>query len=329
MAGRGGGKTGIGPGQGGGTIDTSNQKKSYKYAISTGPSTPQPEKEVMKTTRVETITTNEELITISNLTEETTQTTQEMENEEDVLASISLTNVPKEIPKFTPNIQWTRDLMKNLPKKRYGIEIKIVPEETRIEPNKAPRYSHVRIFNAIATAILTVAPGTSICSINESKEAIMNVEDLPTTQASVNYYLESPVVNNHARIYIMCIKPLFIIMKNNSFMKWLQKNRIFVEENDLQTTLPSTVGILLFVHPRPPLFEVYQEQLRAMFVGKAVPEFKIRRFKVKAEGENAYVIMIQTVQDKAQEVSKQFEEVNDKNPYKFVMEIVDRITYFK
>jgi hypothetical protein len=86
----------------------------------------------------------------------------------------------------------------------------------------------------------------------------------------------------------------------------------------LETTIPATVGILFFAHPRPPLFEVYQEQLKAMFVGKSIPDFKIRRFKVKSGEEKAQVILIQTVQAKAYEVSKQFQEVNDKNPYEFV-----------
>jgi hypothetical protein len=39
-----------------------------------------------------------------------------------------LSSVPTEIAKFTPNIQRTRDLDKDLPKKRYGIELKIAPE---------------------------------------------------------------------------------------------------------------------------------------------------------------------------------------------------------
>jgi hypothetical protein len=261
--------------------------------------------------------------TISDLTEETWQAPQEMDTEEDILAPISLSNVPKQLEKFIPNIQWTRDLEKDLPKKRYGIEIKIAPETTPKETEQAPQYSQVRIFNAIAMAILMAAPGTVICSIDNNEEAIVNLEDIPTSQNMVNHYLESPIVNNktytyHARIHISCIKPLFITMKNDKLMKWLQKNRIFIEENDLETTLPSTVGVLFFVHPRPSLFEVYHEQLRANFVGNTIPDFKIRRFKVKSGEQSAYVILIQTVKDKAQEVGRQFKEVNDKNPYEFV-----------
>jgi hypothetical protein len=69
-----------------------------------------------------------------------------------------MTAVPTKITKFTPNIQWTRDLEKNLPKKRYGLEVKITPETTE----KPPNYSHMRLFHAIATALLTAAPETTI-----------------------------------------------------------------------------------------------------------------------------------------------------------------------
>jgi hypothetical protein len=88
------------------------------------------------------------------------------------------------------------------------------------------------------------------------------------------------------------------------------------ESNEMATE--STVGVLFFVHPKPPLFDVYQEQLKAMFVGKPIPKFKIRRYKVKSGEESTDVLLIQTVQDKAQEVSPEFEEANDKNPYEFV-----------
>jgi hypothetical protein len=163
----------------------------------------------------------------------------------------------------------------------------------------------------------------AICSIDGDEEPIIDHNDITTTQRALDHYLESPIVNNrtytyHARVYVSCIKPLFIIMKNDMFMKWLQKHRIFLEENDLETMLPATVGLVFFIHPRPPLFEVYLEQFKAMFVGKTCPKFKIRRLKVKSRGESALAVLIQTMQDKAQEVSRQFEAINHKNPYEFL-----------
>jgi hypothetical protein len=150
---------------------------------------------------------------------------------------------------------------------------KLSPKET----NQPPSYSHIRVFNALATAILTAAPSTAICSIDDNEEPI--VSDIPTTQNTINNYLDSPIVNNktftyHERIYISYIKPLFIIVKNEKLMKWLQENKISIEENDLETTLPSTVGVVFFAHPKPPLFDVYHEQLKATFVGKPTPELK-------------------------------------------------------
>jgi hypothetical protein len=101
-----------------------------------------------------------------------------METKENILAPILLSSVLTEIMKFTPNIQWTRDLEKDLPKKRYGIELKIAPESIE----KPPNYNHIRIFHAIATAILTAAPETAICSIKDDDELIVDQNDIPTTQ---------------------------------------------------------------------------------------------------------------------------------------------------
>jgi hypothetical protein len=210
-----------------------------------------------------------------------------------------------------------------LTKNRYGIEVKISPPKTTSANQPAPRYNHIRIFKALATALLTAAPGTGICSINEDEEMIINTVDIPTSQSKVDYYLDSPTTNPrtytyHARIYISCIKPLFIIMKNDSFMKWLQKHRIFLEENDLETTMPATVGFVFFVHPRSSLMELYQKQLSALFIGKPVPDFKVRRFLLRSGKEKTHVLIIQSVATKANEIMRQFDEVNELNPYEYI-----------
>jgi hypothetical protein len=101
-------------------------------------------------------------------------------------------------------------------------------------------------------------------------------------------------------------------------MKWLQTHRIFIEENDLPTTIPSTVGMVFFVHQRDSLMEVYQQQLQAMFINTSIPEFKIRRFLLKSSKARSNVIIIQAEQPKANEVMKQFDEVIDLNPYEYV-----------
>jgi hypothetical protein len=64
--------------------------------------------------------------------------------------------------------------------------------------------------------------------------------------------------------------------------------------------------------------ETYQEQFKSMFIGKEIPTFKIRRFRAKSGSSNAMVILVQTVQDKANDVCLQFQEVNDKNFYEFI-----------
>jgi hypothetical protein len=103
--------------------------------------------------------------------------------------------IPSEIEKFTPNTKWTVDMMEKLPKKRYGVEIKITPENARREIDQPPAYHHPRIFKSIVTAILTAAPGISICSIDDDEEMIIDLEDIPTFQSTIDHYLESPTVN--------------------------------------------------------------------------------------------------------------------------------------
>jgi hypothetical protein len=114
------------------------------------------------------------------------------------------------------------------------------------------------------------------------------------------------------------MKPLFIIMKNEGFMEWLKKHRIFIEENDLETMLPTSAGLVFFAHPHPSLIETYHEHFRSMFIGQEVPTFKVRRFRVKSGKHNAMVLLIQTVQDKELEVCRRVEEVKEKNNYEFI-----------
>jgi hypothetical protein len=266
---------------------------------------------------------NEETQTISDLTGLTYENNNEMDEDEDPLAPTLAGGIPSNIEKFTPNTQWIKDLPKNLPKRRYGIEVKVSPAKTPSPTELPPMYNHARIFKAIITAILTAAPGTGICSINDDEEMIVNVDDIPSSQTRIDNYLDSPIVNTktftyHARIYISCIKPLFIIMKNEAFMNWLQKHRIFLEENDLETTLPATVGLVFFVHPRSSLMDLYQKQFEAMFIGKPVPDFKVRRFLLKCGKERAHVLIIQAVPAKANDVMRQFDEVNELNPYEYI-----------
>jgi hypothetical protein len=101
-------------------------------------------------------------------------------------------------------------------------------------------------------------------------------------------------------------------------MKWLKKHRIFLEENDLPTTFPATVGIVFFVHPRAWMMEIYHEQLKGMFIGKIAPEFKVRRILLKSGEVKAQVLIIQTVPAKANEAMHQFDEANEANPYEYI-----------
>jgi hypothetical protein len=67
------------------------------------------------------------------------------------------------------------------------------------------------------------------------------------------------------------------------------------------------------------LMEVYQQQLKAIFIDKTVPEFKVRQFLLKSEKKRSNVIMIQTEQAKANEVTQQFDEVINMNPHEYIL----------
>jgi hypothetical protein len=112
---------------------------------------------------------------------------------------------------------------------------------------KKPPYSHIRTFRAMATALLMAAPGIKIRSIEGDAPKITEYAELPTDLHSVNKYLDSPKINSkfvyHARIYINCPKPFFLIMKNKSLTQWLQTQSIFLNVNNLPQLMAANVGI--------------------------------------------------------------------------------------
>lgn len=98
---------------------------------------------------------------------------------------------------------------------------------------------------------------------------------------ALEHYLESPTVNTktytyHARIHVSCMKPLFITLKNEMFLRWLIDNRILLEEKDSLEILPANVELIMFIHPHNSLIQHHHEQLRLTFIGTAAPEFKIK-----------------------------------------------------
>jgi hypothetical protein len=140
--------------------------------------------------------------TISNLTEPTNDAEEDMDKEVNMLKLIlKQGGIPSEIENFTPNTKSTEDMEENLPKKRYRVEIKIAPASTPIETNQPPKYYHPRIFKAITPALLTAAPSTAVCSIEEDEDTRIYIEDIPTTQMMVNRLLESPIVNPKTHSY--------------------------------------------------------------------------------------------------------------------------------
>jgi hypothetical protein len=126
-----------------------------------------------------------------------------MEEDEDGIATILLKGIPKTIPTITLNPQWGKDVKNNLPKQRYGVEIKINPAETPTEESIKAEYHHPRIFKAITTAIITASLGTTICSTNDDKDMLVDIDNIPTTEELIKYNLEAPTIK-HKNLYLPC-----------------------------------------------------------------------------------------------------------------------------
>jgi hypothetical protein len=282
----------------------------------------------------EITTTTNGIAPVPNITTTTTQPstqqhTDDMEEEGSVdeedeeLAPILLSGTPQTIPSFKPNKQWVRDTELGGKKTKYGIEIKIEPKKHATTETEPPSYNHIRIFTAIASAILTAAPTTVIHSIDDNDEALDDVEEIPTLKSSVEKYLETPIVNTkthtyHARITISCIKPLFIIMKNEAFLQWLIQNKIYLEENNLDTILPSHVGLIFFIHTRASLNGTHLAQLRSNLQGDDIPPFKIKSWKAKSQEYEGRVYLIQAIQSDSEKVHRKFEYSRKTNPYEYI-----------
>jgi hypothetical protein len=90
-----------------------------------------------------------------------------------------------------------RKMAQNLPKNSFGVEIKITPENTPKGNEQPSSYYHPCIFKSIVIAILTAAPSTSICSIDDDNEMIIDPEDIPTSQGTIDHHLESTMYNTY------------------------------------------------------------------------------------------------------------------------------------
>jgi hypothetical protein len=116
-----------------------------------------------------------------NLPDEMEEEGPEEEEDEEGLEPDSLMATPKSIPTFQPNKQWLKDVDEGLTKTRYGIEFKIEPQ-CDVSRGQTPEYNHTRIFKALVSAILSAAPTTVICSVNDEAEAFNNIDDINFTK---------------------------------------------------------------------------------------------------------------------------------------------------
>jgi hypothetical protein len=81
----------------------------------------------------------------------------------------------------------------------------------------------------------------------------------------------------------------------------------------MSTTLPTTIRYVFFVHPRDALTSSHRAQLQAMFDEDELPEFKVKRFLLKNGELRAKVLMVQMIQEKADELRQQFDSTRELN----------------
>jgi hypothetical protein len=139
----------------------------------------------------------------------------------------------------------------------------------------------------------------------------------------VERYLETPIINPkthtyHARIYIQCIKPLFLLLKNEAFMAWLTQERIYLEENDLETILPTNMGVIFFIHTRASLNSIHHNQLLSHLKGPDIPAFKIKAWKAKAREYEGRVYLVKTGKHDAEIVNRKFKYGRKLSPYEYI-----------
>jgi hypothetical protein len=142
---RGGGGQGRGVGGRTAKENKERQETTYKSKLLSPTNQTSDSNTAATPTSNPTMITQDNAATISKITEQTTTTTMDMEEDDDGLADNMKNGIPSAIEKFTPNIQWSRDIPKNVPKRRYGLEIKITLENTPTPTDQIPTYHHIRI----------------------------------------------------------------------------------------------------------------------------------------------------------------------------------------
>jgi hypothetical protein len=205
------------------------------------------------------------------------------------------------------------------PEQRTQIGVEIVLDGT-LKPKKRqkkqdilkvceknpPKYNHIRTFVAVCTAILSSAPGTA--------PKIMNITNIPTEEAKVNLYFDSPTITKtsiyHAQIFISAIKPFCFLMLNEDFTKWLKTKHMILEVNNLEELMASNVGIFFFSHPRASLAHIQETHLGFLLGKPDAPEMRIKPWLSHLGSKLAYTFLVQTNPLFADQLNSHFEDAS-------------------
>jgi hypothetical protein len=96
------------------------------------------------------------------------------------------------------------------------------------------------------------------------------------------------------------------------------QNKIYLEENNLDTILPTNVGLIFFIHTRASLNGIHHAQLHSHLQVIDIPQFKIKYWKAKSQEYEGRVYLIQATQSDSNKVHRKFEYSRKTKPYEYI-----------
>jgi hypothetical protein len=187
-------------------------------------------------------------------------------------------------------------------------------------------FNEGRILLSLLTSFKTVMPLIKIQAFNKEQTTVAeieNVEDIIFEESFYSKFFENPTVSTKnqqyvARLHFVAKKPFFWYKKNFLFQKWLQNEKIRLEENNISAMHCPKVGFLVRCHPRASLVKIYEERIKNLFAGRSIPEFYCTIENVSVRQTTTKVISIRTAEEDVGTLLKLFKSVSKGNLYVFV-----------
>jgi hypothetical protein len=191
--------------------------------------------------------------------------------------------------------------------------------------NEQLEFHEGRILLSLLTSMQKVMPYTKIVPIkqagNEASD-ITSKEDIKIDEKFYEKYFEKPNITKQAhyvtRLHFVSKKPFFWFKKNLQFQKWLQNEKIRLEENNISEIHCPKVGFLTRCHPRSSLIKVYEVRIKKLFQGKSVPEFYCTIENVSVRQATTKVIAIRAAESDVNKLLSLFKTFKNDHFHPFI-----------